>query len=234
MQIIAFGGGGFSEGSEPELDEYVLEQSRAATPRIGFIGTASGDSERYLVKFYARFARLDCRPSHLPLFARTPDLGAWILGQDVIYVGGGNTQSLLSVWKGWELAPLLQRAAEAGTVLGGISAGAICWFDWGLTDSHSDTLGPLACLGFVPGSCCPHYSGEPERKPTFERMVGAGEIAPGYAIDDGAALHLVDGVPKRVVSARSGADVYRVEGIGDRATSSSLVGVERVEFGRLV
>jgi len=234
LQIIAFGGGGFSEGSEPELDEYVLEQSRAATPRIGFIGTASGDSERYLVKFYARFARLDCRPSHLPLFERAPDLGAWILGQDVIYVGGGNTQSLLSVWKGWELAPLLQRAAEAGTVLCGISAGAICWFDWGLTDSRSDNLGPLACLGFVPGSCCPHYSGEPERKPTFERMVGVGEIAPGYAIDDGAALHLVDGVPKRVVSARSGADVYRVEGIGDRATSSSLVGVERVEFGRLV
>jgi len=234
LQIIAFGGGGFSEGSEPELDEYVLEQSRAATPRIGFIGTASGDSERYLVKFYARFARLDCRPSHLPLFERAPDLGAWILGQDVTYVGGGNTQSLLSVWKGWELAPLLQRAAEAGTVLCGISAGAICWFDWGLTDSRSDNLGPLACLGFVPGSCCPHYSGEPERKPTFERMVGVGEIAPGYAIDDGAALHLVDGVPKRVVSARSGADVYRVEGIGDRATSSSLVGVERVEFGRLV
>lgn len=233
LQIIAIGGGGFSQGSEPELDEYVLDQSRSTTPRIGFIGTASGDSERTLVQFYARFAKLDCRPSHLPLFARTPNLASWILGQDVIYVGGGNTQSLLSVWEGWELAPLLQRAGEAGTVLSGISAGAICWFDSGLTDSRSDTLGPLACLGFVPGSCCPHYSGEALRRPTFERMVGRGEIAPGFAIDDGAALHLVDGVAKRVVSGRPGADVYRVERVGDGATSISLGragGVEHVEI----
>ena len=229
MQIIAIGGGGFSSGSEPGLDTYVLEQSRSTTPRIGFIATAAGDSESYLVKFYARFAKLDCRPSHLPLFARTPDLESWILGQDVIYVGGGNTRSLLSVWRGWELASLLRRAGEAGTVLSGISAGAICWFDWGVTDSVSDALGTLACLGFVSGSCCPHYSGEALRRPSFERMVGEGEIVPGFAIDDGAALHVVDGVAKRVVSGRAGADVYWVDRRGDGATSISIAEVERVE-----
>lgn len=229
LQIIAIGGGGFSNGSEPGLDSYLLEQSRSTTPRIGFIGTAGGDSERDLVKFYARFAKLDCRPSHLPLFARTPNLEAWVLGQDVIYVGGGNTRSLLSVWRGWELAPLLHRASEAGTVLSGVSAGAICWFDWGITDSVSDTLGTLACLGFVSGSCCPHYSGEALRRPTFERMVGKGEIVPGFAIDDGAALHVVDGVSKRVVSGRAGADVYWVERRAGVATSIPLGEIERVD-----
>jgi len=229
LQIIAIGGGGFSSGSEPGLDTYVLEQSRSTMPRIGFIGTASGDSESYLVKFYARFAKLDCRPSHLPLFARTPNLEAWVLGQDVIYVGGGNTKSLLSVWQGWELRSLLHRAGEAGTVLSGVSAGAICWFDWGVTDSALDTLGPLACLGFVSGSCCPHYSGEALRRQTFERMVTEDEIVPGFAIDDGAALHFVDGVATRVVSGRAGADVYRVERIGARATSIAIGEVERVD-----
>ena len=229
MQIIAIGGGGFSNGSEPGLDTYVLDQSRSTTPRIGFIGTASGDSESYLVKFYARFGKLDCRPSHLPLFARTPDLEAWVLGQDVIYVGGGNTRSLLSVWSGWELAPLLHRAGQAGTVLSGISAGAICWFDWGVTDSLSDRLCPIACLGFVSGSCCPHYSGEALRRPTYERMVAEEEIAPGFAIDDGAALHVVDGVAKRVVSGRVGADVYWVERSGGGATSISIPKLERVD-----
>jgi peptidase E len=229
LQIIAIGGGGFSSGSEPGLDTYLLEQSRSTKPRIGFIGTASGDSESYLVKFYARFAKLDCRPSHLPLFARTPDLEAWVLGQDVIYVGGGNTKSLLGVWQGWQLGPLLHRAGEAGTVLSGISAGAICWFDWGVTDSVSDTLGPLACLGFVSGSCCPHYSGEALRRPTFERMVSEAEIVPGFAIDDGAALHFVNGVATRVASGRPGADVYWVDRTGGAATSTAIDRVERVD-----
>jgi dipeptidase E len=229
MQIIAMGGGGFSTGSEPGLDHYVLEQARSTTPRIGFIGTATGDSESYLVKFYARFSQLDCQPSHLPLFGRTPNLEDWVLAQDVIFVGGGNTKSLLSVWDGWGLAALLRRAGEAGTILSGISAGAICWFDWGVTDSMAETLGPLACLGFVPGSCCPHYSGESERRPAYERMVASGEIVPGYAIDDGAALHFEDGRAKQVVSGRPGAEVYRVEGSGDDVSSLPIAELPRVE-----
>ena len=230
MQIIAIGGGGFSEGTEPGLDRYVLEQSRSTTPRIGFLGTASGDAESYLLKFYARFSKLDCRPGHLPLFRRTPDLEAWILGQDVIYVGGGNTKSMLSVWAGWGLGPILRRAGEAGTVLAGISAGAICWFDCGLTDSASTELQPMACLGFLGGSCCPHYSGEVERRPSYERMVERDEIPAGYAIDDGAALHFVDGAPKRLVSGRPTAHAFRVEKIvGSSSQSISLDEIERVD-----
>ncbi len=230
MQIIAIGGGGFSDGSDPCLDRYLLEQSRSTTPRIGFIGAASGDSESYLVKFYARFSKLDCRPGHLPLFRRTPDLEAWILGQDVIFVGGGNTKSLLCIWEGWGIAPMLRRAGEAGTVLAGISAGAICWFDWGVTDSGADALGPLACLGFVSGSCCPHYSLELERRPRYEKMVAGEKIPPGVAIDDGAAIHFVDGVAMRVISGRAGADAYRVARKGRSARSESLTEIERVDL----
>jgi peptidase E len=229
MQIIAIGGGGFSEGTEPGLDRYVLEQSRRATPRIGFIGTASGDSESYLLKFYARFAKLDCRPGHLPLFRRTPDLESWILGQDILYVGGGNTKSMLSVWKDWELPALARRAAEAGTVLAGISAGAICWFDWGVTDSRSNRLEPMACLGFIAGSCCPHYSGEAQRRPSYEAMVERDEIPAGYAIDDGAALHFDNGLVKCVVAGRSGANVYRVAKVGSETRSVLLDGARRVD-----
>lgn len=229
MQIIAIGGGGFSEGSEPGLDRYVLEQSRRATPRIGFIGTASGDSESYLLKFYARFAKLDCRPGHLPLFRRTPNLEAWVLGQDVVYVGGGNTKSMLSVWEAWELAPLLRRAGEAGTVLAGISAGALCWFDFGVTDSTSKMLKPMNCLGFISGSCCPHYSGEPERRPNYERMVQSEEIPAGFAIDDGAAIHFVDGSARRVVAGRPTAHAFRVAKVGSNVRSEPLDELERVD-----
>ena len=229
MQIIAIGGGGFSEGSEPGLDRYVLEQSRSTAPRIGFIGTASGDSESYLLKFYARFAKLDCRPGHLPLFRRTPNLEAWVLGQDVIYVGGGNTKSMLSVWNAWGLAPLLRRAGEAGAILVGISAGALCWFDWGVTDSASNRLEAMACLGFVSGSCCPHYSGEAERRPSYERLVQSEEIPAGIAIDDGAAVHFMDGSVKRVVSGRATAHAYRVEKVGSNVRSEPLDEVERIE-----
>jgi peptidase E len=229
MQIIAIGGGGFSEGSEPGLDRYVLDHSRRASPRIGFIGTASGDSESYLLKFYSRFAKLDCRPGHLSLFRRTPDLESWILGQDIIYVGGGNTKSMLAVWESWGVATILRRAGEAGTILAGISAGAICWFDFGVTDSASTALSPMACLGFVPGSCCPHYSGERERRPNYERMVQGDEIPAGYAIDDGAAVHFVGGLAKRVVVGRPTAHAYRVERVGSIVRSAPLDEIERID-----
>ncbi len=229
MQIIALGGGGFSNASEPGLDTYLLDQTHKPDPRIGFIGTASGDSESYLLKFYSRFGKLDCRPSHLPLFRRTPDLESWILGQDLLFVGGGNTESMLGVWERWGLPEILRRAAEAGTILSGVSAGAICWFESGVTDSASHALGPMACLGFVADSCCPHYSGEAERRPSYERMVAKGEIASGYAIDDGAALHVTDGSPKRVVFGCADASVCRVERDGDHAESRRIEGLEWVD-----
>ena len=135
-QIIAMGGGGFS--MEPEnlaLDRYVLAQVRAPRPRVAFVGTASGDSDTYLARFYESFAKLDCWPSHLPFFRRTPELRAFALEQDVLYVGGGNVKSLIGVWREWGFPEVLREAWEAGVVLAGVSAGMNCWFEECVTDS---------------------------------------------------------------------------------------------------
>ena len=211
-QIIAMGGGGFS--MEPEnltLDRYVLAQAHVAEPRVSFLPTASGDADSYALRFYEAFSGLSCRPSHLMFFRRTPDLREHVLSQDVIYVGGGNTKSMLGVWREWGLPEILREAWEAGVVLAGLSAGAICWFEEGLTDSWEGDLRPLQCLGFLKGSSCPHYHGDPARRPTYHELVGSGVLLPGLALDDSAAAHFVDEEIHRVVASRPGVTAYRVE-----------------------
>jgi dipeptidase E len=210
-QIIALGGGGFS--MEPEnltLDRYILAQARAPEPAVAFLPTASGDSDNYVVRYYSAYLRLPCRPSHLSFFRRTPDLRSYILAQDVIYVGGGNTKSMLAVWREWSLPEILREAWESGIVLAGISAGAICWFEQGITDSFASQLRVLDCLGFLHGSCCPHYDGEAERRPAYHQLLRNGEIAPGFAIDDGAAIHFINNEVYRVVASRKEATAYRM------------------------
>jgi peptidase E len=210
-QVIAMGGGGFS--TEPDnavLDRYILEQSGAKTPRICFIATATGDAAGYIANFYKSFSRLDCEPSHLAFFQRTPDVKSALLNQDVIYVGGGNTKSMLAVWREWGVDVVLKEAWDRGIVLAGISAGAICWFEQGLTDSFADKLVTLDCLGFLKGSCCPHYDGEPERRPTYLDLIRAGGILPGYAVDDGAAVHFRGDQIYRVATSRPNAGAYHV------------------------
>jgi peptidase E len=144
------------------------------------------------------------------------------LEQDVIFVGGGNTKSMLAVWAEWGLASILREAWESGNVLSGVSAGAICWFDQGLTDSYSDRLVVLDCLGFIPGSCSPHYDGEPGRRPSFHRFLEEGSIAAGIALDDGAAAHYVDAQLAEVVVSRTGARGYQVR--------STPQGIEEIEL----
>lgn len=226
-QIIALGGGGFSDGRDPRLDVYVLEQARVSRPSISFVGTASGDSDRYLANFYSRFVQLDCKPTHLSLFRRAPELREHILAQDVIYVGGGNTKSMLAVWRDWGLPELLREAYLAGAVLAGISAGAICWFEQGVTDSVDGDLGPLDCLGILEGSCCPHYTGEPERRPSYHRLIASGEMRSGIAIDDGAAAHFSGGALKCVVAEREAAGACEV-GVAEGAVRESPLSVERL------
>jgi dipeptidase E len=202
---------------EPEnlaLDRYILAQARVPEPAVVFVPTASGDSDNYVVRFYAAYLGLPCRPSHLPFFRRTPDVRSYLLAQDVVYVGGGNTKSMLAVWREWGLPEILREAWESGIVLSGISAGAICWFEQGVTDSFADQLRGLDCLGFLPGSCCPHYDGEVERRPAYHRLLRYGEIVPGFAIDNGAAIHFTNAQVHRVVASRKGATAYRVQTMG--------------------
>ena len=222
-QIVAMGGGGFSmEPDNPALDHFVLSLARRENPSVCFLATAAGDAESYIDSFYTAFRNLSCRPTHVPLFARTPDLKTVLLEQDIIYVGGGNTKSMLAVWREWEVPSLLQRAWESGIVLAGVSAGAICWFETGVTDSWGNGLHPLPCLGFLPGACCPHYDGEAERRPALHRVIADGQIATALALDVGAAAHFVNGTLANIVSSRPDARAYRVERVNDQVRETVL------------
>lgn len=209
--IIAIGGGGFlAEPRNLALEKYLLDQTGKHRPKVLMIPTARGDDADYIARFYATCGELGADVQHLPFFDRTPDLRTLVLAQDAIFVGGGNTRSMLAVWREWGLPQVLKEAHEAGIVLGGQSAGAICWFEQGVTDSWADRLRPLECMGFLPGSCCPHYDGEAERRPAYHTLVQDGSLKPGYAIEDAVAAHFRNGQLERVVSKKAGSKAYFV------------------------
>jgi aminopeptidase N len=210
--IIAIGGGGF--GANPGqgiIEKYILKQTKKKNPRICFIPTATGDNEAYKVNFYSTFSRLDCQPSHLDFFKRTPDLNKLILNQDAIFVGGGNTKSMLAVWKEWGLDKILKKAYLNGVVMSGVSAGAICWFQNGITDSWASNLKIMPCLNFVKGTCCPHYDEEPERKPVVKNFLLKNKIKNVYAVDGGTALHVKDEKIFKSVIFKKNKNSYLVE-----------------------
>jgi peptidase E len=225
QQIVAMGGGGFS--MEPEnllLDQFVLAIAAGPQPKVCFVGTASGDAQTYSDKFYAAFRTLPCTPTDLSLFKPpTADLRSFVLEQDVVYVGGGNTRNLIVLWRDWGLDSILREAWLSGVVMAGISAGSICWFEQGLSDSViPGDLAPLECLGFLPGSNCPHYDGEPERRPAYHRFILEGKLNAGYAADDGAALHFIGQELKSVVGSREAARAYSVRRVGTEVEESAL------------
>ncbi|MEN8706491.1 MAG: peptidase E [Nocardioides marinisabuli] len=233
--ILTMGGGGFSMADDRSvpapLDDFLLalvESPRGAggLPRVCFVGTASGDAAGYAEGFETAF-RGRAETSVLPLFYydQIPggDLRAHVLAQDVVYVGGGSTANLLALWRLHGLDEVLREAAAAGTVLAGISAGMNCWYEGSVTDSY----GPLAALpdglGLLPGSACPHYDGEAERRPTYLDLVGTGALPTGYAAHDGVALLWRDGELVEAVSERQGAGAYRVHRAGDALDTGDAV-----------
>jgi len=212
------GGGGFSmEPDDPLLDDAILDLARRTRgvdrPRICFLATASGDSAGYIEDFHAAFDARDAEASHLGLFFRSvTDIETFLLAQDAIYVGGGNTMNMLAVWRIHGVDRILRAAYEAGTVMAGVSAGSLCWFEGGTTDSFGPELAPIHDgLGFIAGSHCPRYDGEPGRRPLYQRLIAEGRLPPGHAADDGAALVFSDGALVEVVASRPSARAYRVE-----------------------
>ncbi|MCC2333761.1 peptidase E [Cellulomonas wangsupingiae] len=216
--VLTIGGGGFSMPEVADagsIDDFLLGLTGRDTPRVCFVGTASGDAASYVERFVAAFDGR-ARTSVLALFGNGPD-GAIpldrlddVLEQDVVYVGGGSTANLLAVWRLHGLPELLAEAARRGTVLAGISAGMNCWFE----ASSTDSFGPYAPLrdglGLLRGSACPHYRGEPGRRETYLRWVGTGALPDGYAADDGVALLWRGGELVEAVGEARGASAYRV------------------------
>ena len=218
-QIIAIGGGGFGRNPKHnKIEKYILDQTHKEYPKVLFLPTASAEDSRYIVNFYSCFSKLNCEPAHVTLFDRTPRLDGLFNQADVIYVGGGNTKSMLAVWKEWNIVKLINKAYHRGTVLAGVSAGAICWFKQGITDSWASNLNVMDCLDFVPECCCPHYDGEADRRPSVHDMIKNNKFSSCLAVEDGAALHYKDGKLLTSVSFYKDKKSYLVQN-----TSSGIV-----------
>ncbi len=216
--IIALGGGGFSmEPDNPLLDKYILATANKPQPKICFLATASGDAEGYIQRFYFAFEQEDCTPSHLSLFnGHTKTIADFILEQDIIYVGGGNTRNLLILWQAWGLDKALKQAYQNGTILCGISAGAMCWFEQGLTDSYPTELRALDCLGLLSGSSCPHFNGEAFRQEHYKNLILSGNMKAGIAADDSVALHYQNEQLFKIVASEQDvfAHKFKMNGVG--------------------
>ena len=192
--IIAIGGGGFGRNpNHRKIEKYILELTGKEKPNVVFFPTASAENQAYIIQFYKCFTKMSCEPSHVTFFQRTPRLDSIINKADVIYVGGGNTKSMLAVWREWKLDKLLLKAYNNGKILCGVSAGAICWFEQGITDSWASNLNVMDCLGFLPEMACPHYQEEKDRRPDVHKMLKQGKCGSGWAIDGGAAIHFKNG-----------------------------------------
>lgn len=217
------------EPDNPLLDDFILGLSRRQPARVCFVPTASADSPTYIVRFYRALAGR-CIPTDLTLWdpqslarqpARTSDLEAFVAEQDVIYVGGGNTANLLVLWRRHGLDALLRQVWSRGAVLAGVSAGMLCWFKGGVTDSFGGLESLNDGLGLIDATACPHYGGESDRRPTYHRAI-AGGMQAGYAADDSSALHFCGENLVEVVSSRPQAGAYRVELIGDHVVETRL------------
>ena len=219
--ILSTGGGGFTHGLDPELDDFCL-RFVPSNPNIGYVGWASSDDQTRIMRFYSRFSNVAQSLSHLPMGASDTQTQDWLANKHMVYFGGGNTAELVTALSAGQTLSAFVSANKAGCVLAGVSAGGVCWFDWILSDSRGDGYAPLDGLCIVTGGICPHYSSERDRKPAFEQALS--NHGPAFAVDDGACLVAVEGRVQSYFSARPGHAAYaliRQDGdvIADRLTA---------------
>jgi peptidase E len=221
--ILAVGGGAILSPTS-KLEELLLELSGKPRPHVAFLPTAAADSGERIALFLDAFRDRACKPEVVTLFGVPEHPAERLAAADVVYVNGGNTANALAIWRVHGVDRALREVWERGGVLGGWSAGGICWFEDGLTDSFGPQLSRLGDgLGLVPGSFCPHYDGEPERRPAYTRLVRDGTLPPGYAADDDAAFHFEGTELREVVSQREGAGGYRVTADGEEPLATRLL-----------
>jgi dipeptidase E len=206
-KIISIGGGGFTHQLDESLDQFVIDQSKKSKNKIGFLATASNDDENKINLFYKRYQNTQSELSHFNLTSTQDGFSEWILNKDIIYIGGGNTAFMLDICKKNKLENIFKDAYEKGIILSGVSAGAVCWFDWILSDSVGPGFNPLRGINFISGSCTPHSSNI-ERINQFELDIKNNKLPQGIAIDDGVAVVFIDGKPTEVYSSRKNHTAY--------------------------
>jgi len=213
-QIVALGGLGEDDDSASRLFHFALSLTGKERPRVCLVPTATNELPEYTVRFYENLSGVaDC--SHVSFFP-WPRAGVreHVLAQDAIFVSGGNTANLLAIWRAHGFDEIIREAWEQGIVLAGSSAGMICWFEAGVTDSFGPELEGMDCLGWLSGSACPHYDGEERRRPRYRELIEGG-FPEGVAADDGVALHFVGTELQEVVSCRPDAAAYHVTRAGE-------------------
>jgi peptidase E len=221
--LIPYGQNGWSIGP---LLRYALDASGASRPRVCVMATAQGDNAADYLRLLTAFEHTGVVLSHLSLFPmpNVPEPGELLLDQDVIVVGGGSVANMLAVWRVHGLDTVLRVAWERGVVLSGASAGAICWFVGGTTDSFGPLLRLFADgLALLPHSYCPHYDSEELRRPTYQRLVSDGSLPAGWGADDGVGLHFVDGELAEVIADRDGVCAWHVQPGSDQAVETRLL-----------
>lgn len=193
-----------------------------AKPRALFLPTASGDADDYVAQFHAGFRALGAETEDLQLLHATtwPRPPAETISRaNLIYVGGGSTAGMLALWERFGIIKPLRTAYDKGTVLGGVSAGGLCWFESGVTDSLASVLAPMTCLGWLAGSFCPHYDSEPSRRPTYLRLAHERALPPGYAAEEGVGLLFEDEAFVGAFADAGGGKAFRVGADGEEELS---------------
>ena len=206
-KIIAIGGVGVTPESDESLDHFILNQLKKTKNNIGFLGTASKDDNEKVEKFYKKFNNSNSELSHFNLTSCVNSFSEWLLSKDLVYVGGGNTSFMLEIWRKNNFEQVFKIAYEKGTILSGVSAGAVCWFDWILSDSMGQGFKPLKGINILEGSCTPHSSNI-ERINEFEINIRNNKLPKGIAIDDGVAVVFIDGKPTEVYSTINNQSAY--------------------------
>ena len=207
---ILIAGGGYGTA----FIRYMAQLTGKTRPKLCYLPTASADSATGIITWYRNCAPLNVEPSHQDSFiASTRQTRTWeevFLSVDGIVCSGGNTLNQQAIWKAQGIDVVLRQAWDRGIVLGGASAGSLCWFEEGTTDSRPKELSIVQGLGFLKGSHSPHYDAEPGRRPLYQKLIGSGQMKPGYACDNDAGIYFEDNEVRRVVSTRAGAKVYYV------------------------
>jgi peptidase E len=219
---ILIAGGGFGTA----FIRYMALLTGKPRPKVCYLPTASADSQSGIVSWYRSCAPLNVEPfvqeSFIASTRQNKDWGEVFLSMDAIVASGGNTLNQQAIWKAQGIDVVLKQAWDRGIVLGGASAGSLCWFEEGTTDSRPKELSIVKCLGFLKGSHSPHYDREPGRRPLYQKLIGSGEMKPGYACDNDAGIYFEDNEVKRVVATRADAKVYYVSVVNGKVLEKPM------------